>query len=66
MAQPDPPKGRYTFFAIDVDKGVVVGIWKSDDPVPSSATIREATQLIRETRHRLAITRAIIELDGTK
>lgn len=55
-----PTKGKYTFYLIDVDNGVVVAIWEQDEPVHSVESVKKAANLAATTGRRYSIARNTI------
>lgn len=56
-------RGEYTYFLIDIDQGVVVGLWKSSEPTHSVTSVKKAAELARETGRRYSIAQSRIQIE---
>lgn len=58
-----PAIGKRTFFLIDLDQGVVVGVWASDEDTHSPNKVKEVARIASETGHRYTIAKSTIFIE---
>lgn len=61
-----PAVGRRTFFLIDLDQGLVVGVWASDEDTHTPDKVKEAAKIAQETGRRHTIAKSTIFLDPNR
>lgn len=55
-----PAVGKYTYFLIDLDRGIVVGVWASESDSHTPDILQEARNIARETGRRHTIAKSTI------
>jgi hypothetical protein len=63
MSSIEVEQGEYTYFLIDIDQGVVVGVWKSGNPFHTPDYVKKAAELARETGRRYSISKSMIQIE---
>lgn len=61
-----PAVGKYTYFLIDLDRGIVVGVWASESDSHTPDILHEASKIARETGRRHTIAKSTIFIDPNK